>query len=169
MPKEINCEKVKENIDKLKNLKNEFLAEMERIEKDGIAGNVYELKKEIEDVKGVLDEELKEYLLIEEEKKLNQDLKQYIEEKNNDINLTLTDTVTVFSINSLQKVKESVYARNATIFVVNSLKIVKDIYFAESNFQKFFDDDDNFNWEQAKKERKLILPEETRKKVEWLY
>ena len=66
MSKEINCEKVRENIDKLKNLKSEFLVELERIKKDGIAGNIYELKKEIEDVKGFLDMELKEYLLSKE-------------------------------------------------------------------------------------------------------
>ena len=61
MSNEINCEKVKKNIGKLKTLKSEFLAELERIKKDGNAGNIYELKKEIEVVKGFLDVELKEF------------------------------------------------------------------------------------------------------------
>ena len=51
MSNEINCEKVKENIDKLKNLKSEFLVELERIKRDGIAGNIYELKKRLKMLK----------------------------------------------------------------------------------------------------------------------
>ena len=247
MPKEINCEKVVENIDKLKTLKGEFLVELERIKKDGKAGNIYELKKKIEEVKIFLDEELKEYLLTEEEKeeKLNKELEQYLVKEEDDDTIDLTDvsqelkdriinwegtiidnsnnvsypnlqtvgrdldarSATSFSINSLQTVGgyldvqnatsfsadslqtvgEDLYAgwatsfsadslqtvggylsaRNATSFSADSLQTVEKIVFTKSDFQKFFDDDDNFNWEQAKKEGKLILPRETREEVEW--
>lgn len=39
-----NCQAIQKNIKKLKNLKQDFLLEMERIKKDGKTGRIFELK-----------------------------------------------------------------------------------------------------------------------------
>ena len=54
----MNCQEIKKNIEKLEKLKKEFNAEMEKIRKDGKAGKVWELKKEIEEIVSLLEGEL---------------------------------------------------------------------------------------------------------------
>ncbi len=80
--------------------------------------------------------------------------------------LTINRAETIIS-HSLKFVRRSIFAKKASTVILPNIKSVKSIMLKEWNFSEFWNDNGEFMWEEAEKQKRLIIPRKMRDKVLW--